>query len=691
MVYRAQDLRLGRRVALKVLPPATAGDEEAVERFRREARTASSLNHPNICTIYAFDEHDGQFVLAMELLEGDTLDSRLGGRPMPLRDLLDVGDQVADALDAAHGEGILHRDIKPANIFMTRRGPVKVLDFGLAKFAPALRRASGVDRNQTVQPGHFTSIAGTTVGTIAYMSPEQARAEDLDQRSDLFSFGVVLYEMATGRQGFPGSTTAVIFDGILNRDPPPPSRLNPAVPAELDRIVGKALEKDRSLRYQTAGDIRSDIRRLKRDSSSMRIAVPSPMTGEQPAYVLPTPETRPVTAGVSALPTMPAYAPPAAPAPPTDVHGQAVPPAPTPVRKAGLSPLLLVGGLIVVVAALGAIAVLTGPWSNAGPAAIAEPPPAAVTTTPPATLAELPPAETAPTASTPPSTMAPSGSPPPAVAKRPTEKPLDTTPAAPADAPATAPATPAAPAVDAEATRRMEIARSKLSSNLPDQAVADLRQIVRDYPQSPIGADAGFLAAETLEKLGRIEDAMAAHLEFAKRFGSDARASTSRLRMAELTLRSKQPNRETAALDIFNQVIRDFPKTPAALQAFQGKARIETDRKLETKDPLIGKEVPAVLVTLRTMSEQFPEAPATMSALNRLAQLYMDEEQYLRAAHALTDLANHFPTNPHDAWFRLGELYDRRLNDKERARAAYAQVPASSPRYKDAQRRAVQK
>jgi TolA-binding protein len=237
----------------------------------------------------------------------------------------------------------------------------------------------------------------------------------------------------------------------------------------------------------------------------------------------------------------------------------------------------------------------------------------------------------------------------------------------------------------------MEIARTKLNSNLQDQAVADLRQIVRDYPQSATASDAAFLSTEVLEKMGRVEDAMAAHLEFANRFPNDARASASRLRLAELTLRSKQPNRETAALEIFGQIIRDFPKTPAALQAFQGKARIETERRLETKDPLVGKQVPAALVTLRTMTEQFPEAPATMSALNRLAQLYVDQSEYLRAAHALTDLANHFPTNPHDAWFRLGELYERRLNDKERARAAYAQVPKSSPRFKDAQRKAQQK
>ena len=271
VVYRAQDTKLGRQVALKVLPTGNTSSEEAVERFRREARTASSLNHPNICTIYGFDEHEGQLYLAMELLDGEPLDRRLSGRPLDLRHMLDIAAQVADALDAAHAEGILHRDVKPANIFLTRRGPVKVLDFGLAKLSPEYRRdrdACSTRRTRRSPPEHFTSAVGTTVGTIAYMSPEQARGDDVDPRTDLFSFGVVLYEMATGRQSFPGHTTAVVFDGILNRDPVPPSTLNAMLPPELDRIVSKALEKDRGLRYQTAADIGADLKRLRRDSAS---------------------------------------------------------------------------------------------------------------------------------------------------------------------------------------------------------------------------------------------------------------------------------------------------------------------------------------------------------------------------------------------------------------------------------------
>ena len=293
VVYRAQDLKLGRQVALKVLPAGSSDNQEAIERFKREARTASTLNHPNICTIYGFDEHEGQLYLAMELLDGEPLDSKLSGRPLDMRLMLEIAAQVADALDAAHTEGILHRDVKPANIFITRRGSVKVLDFGLAKLSPEYRRSRRhLDAShETRIEEHFTSMAGTTVGTIAYMSPEQARGDEVDPRTDLFSFGVVLYEMATGRPSFPGSTTAVVFDGILNRDPVPPSSLNTSIPGEFDRIVSKALEKDRSLRYQTAADLGADLKRLRRDSGSRQGVVPAAASAISPdaaTVVLPS-------------------------------------------------------------------------------------------------------------------------------------------------------------------------------------------------------------------------------------------------------------------------------------------------------------------------------------------------------------------------------------------------------------------
>jgi eukaryotic-like serine/threonine-protein kinase len=339
VVYEAEDINLGRHVALKFLNREFQGDPEALERFQREARAASALNHRNICTIYEVGNDNGEQFIAMELLEGKSLDQQIGGQPVKNATLLKYGTQIADALDAAHARGIIHRDIKPANIFVTDKGQVKMLDFGLAKHMEhrSLMETASIAGGR-VAPENLTS-PGSTVGTIAYMSPEQARGEEIDTRSDLFSFGTVLYEIATGKQPFAGNSTAVIFEAILNRAPAPPILHNPDVTSELDRVIHKALEKDRDMRCQTAAEIGADLRRLLRDSSSGKVAAATTPSGS--SNVASDPYAKPISGSGVATAAAPISAPIAAAAP-RQASAPYRPPRPSRLPSLGTTLLLMV-------------------------------------------------------------------------------------------------------------------------------------------------------------------------------------------------------------------------------------------------------------------------------------------------------------------------------------------------------------
>ena len=626
VVYKAEDLQLGRPVALKLFDFDTSTDYGALAHLQHEARTISSLNHPNICTIHEVTEYRGRPLIAMELLEGDVLSRLIGGRPMEPYRVIELAIQLADALDAVHSEGIIHRDVKSANIFVTKRDQIKLLDFGLAVFVPKRKPHSPVE----------TNWLGTTAGTIPFMSPEQVRGEMVDLRTDLFSMGVVLYEMLTGRRPFVGRNVAEIQENIGNRSPIVLPDLGPSAPADLSRIVAKALEKNRKLRFQTAADLRCDLQRLKRDlDSTESIAVTA--SQDRPFGV----------AGVHQNSTRTG----------TPLHKRAA----LALTAAGMASLGLHAWLADVPSA---------PPAPLGLVSSVEPLPIPTETT-----AVIP-------------------------------KPAGRTPAiAPAKAPAEKPASPAVVGVEEPSTgtalgpapaelsswgeRELQIAQTKADLKLYDQALDTLRGLLeRDGDRRNI-INAHFLMASIRQRQGKSEDAMAAYLDIANRYPDDQRTPEALYQLAQEMLRSRRSDKETEARAILTRADTGHPDNVWTLRALLARAVLEERRNLRTGDEVLQAQVPAALVTYRRIVERYGQDPQSVTAHLKLAHAYGSVDRYDLAAEAFVQLATAFPSTAADAWFSAGEIYEERLKDYAKARAAYLRVPSSSGRYKNASKRAA--
>jgi TolA-binding protein len=617
IVYRAEDLTLGREVVIKFFASDEAG---GIARMQHEARTISSLNHPNICTIYEIGEHDGRHFLAMELLDGQVLSQVIGARPLAIARVIDFGTQIADALDAAHSEGIVHRDVKPANIFVTRSGRIKLLDFGVAVMLP--RRVDSTTAR---------SLTSTTGGTIPYMSPEQARVESLDHRTDLFSLGIVLYEMAAGQRPFVGVTADEVLSSIANQLPMGLRLLNPEVPSELERMIMKALEKNPGLRYQTASDLRADLQRLKRDldraAGAPAVAALQPSLRSWPhwwrtgaiagAFVM---------AGAGWLVIAAARAKPAS----TTPAEAAVLPAGTVALDVALPP--------------------ESGHPNKAPAIASEPLAARVRVRP-----EVPPPAPSPVASA---------------------APIEPIPVRPAISDP-----PAAPGDD-----DFRIARQQIELRLYDQAIDGLRRVAQGSDRKK-AIEASFLIASIHDTRADTANAMSTYIEIANRFPENPRAAEALQRLAEATLKSNHRDKERDARRMLTQLVEKYPASPWAPRALLRRGDLEARQGVYQRDEVLGGSVPTAALTYREIAEHYASSDEAAPALNKLARIYTDAKRFETAAATLQELAMRDADGRYDAWFWAGEIYEKRLNDGARARAAYARVLPSSPHYADARKR----
>jgi tRNA A-37 threonylcarbamoyl transferase component Bud32/TolA-binding protein len=696
VVYRAEDTRLGRPLVLKFLPPSASRDPMALERFGREARSASSMNHPGICTVYDIGEFEGQQYIAMEYLEGQPLDRFIGGKPVAVPTLIDLAVQITDAIELAHTEGILHRDIKPANIFITKRGHAKVLDFGLAKLVAGASEASALDATAQTLAAQVLTTVGVAIGTVAYMSPEQARGEELDTRSDLFSLGVVLHEMATGRQAFAGPTAAVVFDAILNRMPPPIVSVNPDVPLELERIVDKAIEKDRMLRYQHAGDLKSDLARLKRDRESGRVSIGGLIEsrpGVRPAANAVNGSVSEVVGAASAA--VPALVSSAAGISATVASAAAEPVATQPKAKKANT-------ITIAAAVAGVLAVGSGAvgYVLTRPAVESQAPVSQPATATAATPAVVVPAVVEPKPAPAPEAGSKSVVPPPASTAAPAPaKPtpdvaVRTAPAPPSVAaartpsPAAAPTAAPRPAAEPDPVgKAVEAAPPAMERGEFDAALTDLQSALGKRPTSPDAAQARLLIAQIYDRQGRTDAALASYADLRTTYPGDPASADALLRMADLVQQTRRPDRTRVARSYLDEIVANFSTTNAAPQALAQRAVVEDRENAKVTDPVLQRVVPAALVSCRQLTESYPRSAQAEAAFIRLARYYDDLKRYDLQANALIALGSHFPNTRHDAWWEAGEVFERRVRDVAKAKDAYSRVPTTSRRYRDAQKK----
>jgi TolA-binding protein len=627
VVYRAEDMALGREVALKFLTPASCSDYGRIARFQHEARTIASLNHPNICTIHEIGEHEGRHYIAMELLDGEALSRSIGTRPMATAQLIDLAAQIADGLDAAHAEGIVHRDLKPANIHVTRRDHVKLLDFGLAVLVP--RKSA---RDLPAMPP-----LALTGGTAPYMSPEQVQGENLDPRTDIFSLGVIMYEMATARRPFVAGTPADVMDAILHEVPVPIHEITPTVPADLVRIVDKALEKDRKLRYQTASDLRADLQRLKRDAeSSTTVAA---RTRAMAARRAPGSWLGPrMTMAAAAVAVWGGVVVAVYVADDRLTEAQVIETLPAQTAQTSRSDIALV----------------PAPGPKLSPPARSAKPLAAV----PAAIQSAP------------------AAPPPAVVA----------PAPSVEAPSPAIVAAEEPVTDVVGADLL-IAREKIGLKLYDQALETLHRVAANHGNGHRAVEAYFLIASIHEARGKTEDAMSTYLEIATRHSDDPRAPEALYGMAESMLKSRRRDKDTEARRILTEVVRRYPKSSFAPLALMARAKVEERLDLHERDPLLQASAPSALTTYREIVDRYAWSASAASAMWNLAHAYLDAKQYHLAAATFEAMANRDGERRDEAWFAAGDVYEKHLADRARARNAYGQVRAASDRYAEAQKR----